>query len=288
MGKFTYHYNASALGLGGVLQDDRGVTTIVPSIASVALAPTGGEGFIEITNYDKDGVSFSNARSRVTGYDSAHSKFTTSSDVYITNLNLFGRVKAAILQTNISSTRDVLETGELATESDPDKVRFSMQTMIRGLTIDGVEVIPELDLVLCECPTFDQFTRRIDEAPDTYARQFGLGQAQLQTAMAALPVRGSFVKDLQHQPTEKFGPRQGFKLPVKNFGNVHFGELVVKPGRRRVNLLRIEFDSTLQVGVQRKGRAALSSRGGTTSTTSPLGGTMTLLSQDSNGAPSWP
>jgi hypothetical protein len=162
------------------------------------------------------------------------------------------------------------------------------RTMIRGLTIDDVEVIPELDIDLCECPTFGQFTKRIGDAPAVYAKQFGLGQQQLQSALAALPVRGSFVKDLQHRETEKFGPRQGFKLPVKNFGNVHFGELVVKPGRRRVNLLRIEFDSTLQVGVQRKGRAALSSRGSTTSTTSPHGGTMTLLSQDSNGSPSWP
>lgn len=310
---FTYDYNASALGLGGVLKHRNGATTIIPSLASVALAPTGGEGSNEISNYDKDGVSFSNARSSVMGYDSAYRTFTTCSDIYITNLDLFGRVKVAIMQTSISSTRDVLRNGDIRNESNPDNARFSMHAMIRGLTIDGVEVVPQFDIDLCECPTYEQFTTRIGgRGIGTYAQQFGVEKKELQSVLEskAQPIRASFVSDLQHKETDQFGPRKGFKLPVKNFGCVHFGELVVKPGRRRVNLLRIEFDSNLAfreseaaVGERAPHRARLAApvdeeQGGGEDTMlaesvlpgsgTPYRGSMTILSQDSNGAPSWP
>ncbi|HEX6098452.1 MAG TPA: hypothetical protein VF432_19200 [Thermoanaerobaculia bacterium] len=308
--EFTYDYNASALGLGGVLKHRNGSTTIIPSLASVALAPTGGEGFNEISNYDKDGVSFSNARSSVMGYDSGHRTFTTRSDVYITNLDLFGRLKAAILQTSVSSTREVLREGDIRQQSNPDNARFSMQAMIRGLTIDGIEIIPELDLELCESATYEQFTNRIGgRGVDAYAKQFGVEKNDLQTVLRSQvqPIRASFVRDLQHKPTDKFGPRKGFKLPVKRFGHVHFGEMVVKPGRRRVNLLRIEFDSTLRFGERVpqgigervaqviEEKVAQASALITDSvdlesadSPSPYKGFATIMSLDGNGAPSWP
>jgi hypothetical protein len=281
--EFTYHYHANALGLGGVLKDDRDVTTIVPSLASVALADSGGEGFVEITNYDKDGVSFSHASCRVLGYDSAYKTFTTSSDVYITNLNLFGRVKAAILQTSISSTREV--TGDINTESNPDKACFSMHSMIRGLIIDGVEVLPQFDNELFGWQTYAQFDKE-------YAKRPGVPPKP-----AAELIRASFVKALD-APTP-IGPRHGFKLPVAKFGTIHFGELVVKPGNRRVNLLRIDFDSRLRVTEEwpdqlmvssgAEVQNALSEAGDlATSVQSPHSGTMTMLSLGGNGVPSWP
>jgi hypothetical protein len=276
---FTYHYNASALALGGVLNYDRGVTKLVPSLASVALADSGGEGFVEITNYDKDGVSFSHASARVMGYDSEYKTFNTSSEVYITNLNLFDRVKARVLQTSISSTREVAggNTREAATtESDPDKTWFTMRSMILGLFIDGVEVIPQLDLELFQLPTYADFARLADPTKGLEA-----------PAANAQPIRTSFVKAIDRGP---LGRSQGFKLPVEKFGNIHFGELVVKPGNRHVNLLRIDFDSMLGVG-QRKslsaGRAARTAEL-STGATSPNGGTMTLLTLTGNGVPSWP
>jgi hypothetical protein len=276
---FTYHYHASALGLGGVLKNDRDVTTLVPSLASVALADSGGEGFMEITNYDKDGVSFSHASCRVLGYDSEYKTFTTNSDVYVTNLNLFGRVKAAILQTSISSTREV--TGNITTESNPDKAQFSMHSMIRGLTIDGVEVIPQFDLELCGWPTYAD----VDQG---FARRLGVPAGSLAApAVGEQQIRTSFVEALDHAPAPMLGPSQGFKLPVMKFGNIHFGELVVKPGTRRVNLLRVEFDSTITIGERKKLAAARSGGDGTTSS-SPQSGTMTLLSLSGNGAPNWP
>lgn len=275
----TYDYNASALGLGGVLKHPNGTTTYIPSLASVHLAPTGGEGSTEISNYSKDGVSFLKACSSVFGYDSGQRTFTSGSSVLITDLNLFGRIQVTRLETSITSTR--IFTDDIATQSNPDKVHFTMSSLIVGLRIDGIDVIPEFDLALSACLTHEEFTTRLLNNSGTYAQQFGVSQGELQNVLATnlQPIRGSFVSALQHAPTDKFGPPQGFKLPVKNFGHVHFGEMVVKPGRRRVNLLRIEFDMGLPF--------TPGAFGGYPSATSTTG-SMTILSLDGNGSPSWP
>lgn len=285
----TYHYTASAVGLGGVLKDRTGVT-IVRSLASVALAPTGGEGFSEIADYDSDGISFSKARSHVTGYDSAGRTFTTTSDICITNLNLFGRVKAASLQTSISSTREVLASDSPKTEH-PDKARFSISSMIVGLTIDGVEVNPELDLDLCRCATY------ADVCKEYAKRRLAVPPANAQL------IRASFVKDLHYAPTTTVGPQQdGFKVPVENLGTVHIGEMILKPGTRTVNLLRIDFDEALRLPQrarastrrQQSAQTANADAAEVTTTAAeatslaPQSGTMTILSLHGNGVPSWP
>lgn len=276
MGDFTYHYTASAVGMGGVLKDDRGVR-IVRSLASVALAPTGGEGFSEITDYDSDGISFLKASSHVTGYDSAYRTFTTKSDIYMTNLNLFDRVKAASLQMSISSTREV---DTLKTEH-PDKAIFSMSSLIVGLTIDGVEITPELDPDLCNCATYADVGK-------VYAkRRLAMPPANAQS------IRASFVKNLQYTPTGTVGPYQDFTVKVKNFGTIHIGEMIVKPGTRTVNLLRIEFDATLRLphGVRASARRAAPEAAAedlVTTTQSPQSGSLPILSLHGNGVPSWP
>lgn len=282
----TYDYNASALGLGGVLKNADGTTTGVPSLASVHLAPTGGEGFAEVSNYSKDGISFTTAKSKVFGSDSGYRTFTTYSDVYITHLNLFGRVEAEILQMSITSTRvvedvDISNQVAIAEQSNPDNARFTMNAMVRGLVIDGVEVIPELDLELTACPTYEQLVNRIKAVgAGPYAAQLGVNQTALETVLTTnvQPIRTSFVKTLEYAPTDKFGVRSGITLPVKSFGTVHFGELVVKPGHRHASLLRIAFDSNW--GNNEEGLEPPS--------ISPFGGSMTILNNVGNGAPSWP
>jgi hypothetical protein len=313
---FTYYYTTNAVGLGGVLKHPDGATTIIPSLASVVLPSTGGEGFNEVMNYNQGGVSFSNARSSVLGYDSDYRTFTTRADAYITNLNLFGRIKADILQTSISSTREVREELDMEVETNPDNVRFSMQAMIRGLTIDGVEVIPELDLELCECRTYEQFAARIGtDSAGTDTRQLDGETEEQQTTLTATarPLLASCFRAIRHQPSDRFGQCDGFKLPVKDLGNVYFGELIVKPGSRHVNLLRIEFNSpyAFSKSAYAQGEALVaepvfkvtsSVTGGAetnadatenvtaAAVTAPTydGGSMTLLSHDSNGVPIWP
>jgi hypothetical protein len=284
--EFTYHYHANALGLGGVLKNERGVIP-VPSLASVVLADSGGHSADEISDYDQDGVKFSQARCEVTGHELAPNTFTTRSEVSITKLNLFDRVTAAHLQMSMRSTREA--TGGITTDSDPDKAIFSMEWTIFGLVIDGVEVLPQFDQELAGWPTYALFD-------SGQARRLSVPPMSLTDPGATQSIRTSFVQALNYAPAP-IGPSQGFRLPVTNFGTIHFGELVVKPGNRRANLLRIDFDSMLRVadGVPTTRRvisdAALQNPAVAADMVmgqSPSSGNMTLLSLAGNGVPSWP
>ena len=279
-----YDYTATALALGGVLNHPDGTTTTIPSLASVHLAPTGGDGETDVSNYDRDNVSFSLARSSVFGAESGYRTFTSGSEVLIKDLNLFGRIQATRLFMNVTSTR-IVGDDETATKSHPDNAHFKMQAQIVGLRIDGTYVIPEFDEPLSDCLTYEQFTNRISGDSVTYAKRFGVDTEELTDAVATnvQPIHGSFLSALRHAPSGQLGPLKGFTLPVKNFGYVHFGEMDVRPGRRRMNLLRIEFDMGLTFMGSAFGPASTRVAAATSTT-----GSMTLLSLDGNGAPSWP
>src|SRR5436309_13821209 len=77
-----YVFNASAIGLGGVLTSPK--RKVIPSLASVALAPTGGEGSSIVTNYDDgDGISFDRAETRVWGSSHSGNIYATRADVMV-------------------------------------------------------------------------------------------------------------------------------------------------------------------------------------------------------------
>lgn len=258
-----FTFNASALGLGGVLEyDDR--TIVVPSLASVALPPTGGEGSVVVENYSRDGVSFTRAESRVTGYPVGKgATHTTYCDILITNLNLFDTLKVAMMTASLTSTH-----------STPDESRFELRAMYRGVQIGDDEIVPEYDLDLVDCSTYELFAKRVtaDRALESYAEQFDVPKKKLAAAAQnQQPLHGAIVKELRGGAKDL--ERKAHKIIVPGFGKLHFGELLVKPGRRRLNLLRIDFT--------KKGKF----EGGSTA---PTGGAMTLGSGDGNGVPVWP
>ncbi|MEA2464440.1 MAG: hypothetical protein QOJ98_2187, partial [Acidobacteriota bacterium] len=51
-----YTFNASALGVGGFYDRD-GRRFTIPSLASVALAPTGGEGTATVQDHNQHGIA---------------------------------------------------------------------------------------------------------------------------------------------------------------------------------------------------------------------------------------
>src|SRR5688572_26031926 len=99
MPEFTY--NASALGAGGVIER-QGVTTTIPSLASVALAPTGGEGKSIVENYYSEELAFSRAETRVFGAK-VRGNYTTSTYVLIEDLKVFNRVEIAQMRAVVVS-----------------------------------------------------------------------------------------------------------------------------------------------------------------------------------------
>lgn len=302
-----YTFNASALGMGGVLvYDDKPV--LIPSIASVALAPTGGEGASVAENYDQHGISFTRAESRVIGYRTSDKYYTTYSDIYVTNLALFGRMSVAMMQATVTSTRN----------EDTDEADFELHAMYRGVEVDNREIMPRLDIDICSRSSYQQLT-------EAYLRRLGAtaGSKCVDPRVERIrkglerrePIRTSIVAGLEGRDgaaIQKNGDAPNV-LRVEDFGKVFFGELLVKPGRRRVNLLRFEFNNGRHRSVDRNDA---DSNGGShrgpqpqmqrqmlrrsiespdsdftpppPSQPSPDSGTLTVGSGDGNGAPVWP
>jgi hypothetical protein len=82
-------------------------------------------------------------------------------------------------------------------------------------------------------------------------------------------VRGSIVADLRKPATSQLSHRRN-KVDVPGLGKLQFGELLLKQGRRRVNLLRLDFgDPTLE-------------------SHETSGGSLVMASGEGNGTPVWP
>ena len=266
-----YSFNASALGFGGVLTSG-GVKTTIPSLASVALAPTGGEGSALVENYNANGISFTRAESRVFGTALTDTIYTTYSDVYITNLTIFDHLKIAPMNATVSSTRDLSSS-----ESS-----FDVRIAYRGIAVDGQEVIPILDAELCGVPTFDAFQRMVtgsSESVAMYASRFGVDPDALVRAIGnpLNPIGGTLVKNLQ-APAGITLAQNGTAIDVPGVGRAHFAEFLFKPGRRRVNLLRIKIGSGVPDTDNGRNIIALEDGSGP-------GGDLTGGSVEGNGSP---
>lgn len=275
-----YTFNASALGLGGLLQQGRR-KVVIPSAASVALAPTGGEGSSLIENFDSHGITCTRAESRVAGYSSRSTYFTTYSDILITNLSVFDRLTVSLMHLTVASTRDTRN----------DESNFSLHAMYRGVMLDGDEVIPELDLEMCINSDYNRLASLIGDgggktaAIDEKHKQAiaGIGRRE--------PIRSSVIRSLQIVPADEncgeVDVRKGNVLNVPGFAKIWFGELLVKPGRRRVNLLRFQF-APHSAMMESDHMESVPMSALETHETSHGGGTLTVGSGDGNGAPVWP
>jgi hypothetical protein len=234
-----YTFNASALGVGGYFTRG-GKTVLVPSLASVALAPGGGEGWSREQNYDRDGIAFTHAESRVAGYETSPGIYTTYSDILVTNLSVLDRVKVAMLQATVTSTRDI-ESEEEAT--------FELHAVYRGVEIDGVEVIPRIDIDVCQTSKYETLAQNMRALFADDAQQDERAKRQQLAIESGEPIRTSIVSDIHAHDKRAFGlmHRNRNVIVVPRFARIHFGELLVKRGRRRVNLLRFEFGRAFHI-----------------------------------------
>jgi hypothetical protein len=253
-----FTYNASALGVGGAFEG-----FVVPSLASVSLSPSGGVGSAVEENYDRGGVSFTRAESQVTGFRSGDI-FTTTSRVSITNLALFGRLRIAFMRVMLQSTRDINQPSLDASE-------FDVETEYRGVMLDRTTIAVESDPDLCGCRTFRDVAARVGRTGVA-----GFTQQDVASALKEnrAPLQTSVVRELTASGLKPFGNI----LPVSDFGVLRFGEQIVNQGHRRVNLLRVDFGVA---GFDGGGVETPPKKGST-------GGTLTVGSSDTNGAPVWP
>jgi hypothetical protein len=261
-----FTYNASACAAGGVIQKRNGEFVVIPSLASVALAPTGGGGMTTLKDYHSEAVSFTSAHTEVFGREVAPMTFTTQTDVYITNLRVFDVLSIALLRATVTSTRRV----DPANPHDDDHA-FDLEASYHGVEVWNraagrrQEVSPKVDVSVKSIKRY-QHLQSILDGPGNAEFTAADGTRLLPCADKKMllkrfnadvdttlkheldqknPILGTLIEDVESAVTrnERVARTHGklHKLFIPNFGTVRFGELMLKPGRRRVNLLRIEL-----------------------------------------------
>lgn len=289
-----YTFNASAIALGGVVNNPS--RTVIPSLASVALAPTGGLGTTVVTSYNRDGVMFDTAYSSVRGEMIAEDVYSTVAEVAIDNLTVFDTLHVDALRATVRSRRD-LNMG--------DDAEITFHAEYSGLVVDGFQIAPELDLELFEnASTYEKFLTEVTEvipgvgkkAKDHYRERFEWkdGDVPSPEELAPRPLRASVAKPQR--------PFRGYKLSIPKFGKIRLGEVLLKPGRRRLSLLQIDFnkkegfpifnmadgDSVGETELLDQQFQSFALSGSSTSNSFPDSGTMSIASVEGNGTPIWP
>lgn len=277
MNEFTY--NASALGAGGVFRNGA-ITTVIPSIASVALAPTGGEGKSIVSNYFSEELSFSYAETRVTGSVN-DGKHTTQTYVYITDLRVFDKLEIEELKGVVTSIHG---------DREDEDHEFTLQATYKNVRALGQLVVPIDDVCVKSLKRYKDLQDVIQmvqgaegvtvsddvalpTSGDELAERFGANLKDLETSLkASRPLQGTLVEKVVGELPAAAASRKHHKVFINGLGTVRFGELMLKPGRRRVNLLRIAFANEID------GSESLAADRGA----------LTIASVEGNGTPIYP
>ncbi|MEA2417398.1 MAG: hypothetical protein QOI58_4055 [Thermoanaerobaculia bacterium] len=262
----SFAFNASALAFGGRIQQPS--CSVIPSQGSVFLAPSGGEGYETIRNFDYKGIiTFDEASVYVAGSEHGNIRNTLAS-VTIKNLNVLNLFHAESLSSRVSS-RHVM--GE-----DEGEITFQ-GTSIENLRIGGRQVTVKLDHDFYSLyPTHAELTKMMaqplengDESKQSIALQardgsihgslvgsiggdipvFNETPVEAPTALTD-PKNPKDPKYQEYQDYLKYRKdmrckhpiyRNGNVVTVAEFGSIKIGELIIKPGERRLNLLRFQF-----------------------------------------------
>ncbi len=273
---FTFH--ANTLAFGGQINEGN-ATKYLPSQASVALPPSGGFGESAVTSYSQEGIKFDRAESRVLGStfdDGASKTYTTYANVSVLNLDIENRIQVLALTSGVKSVNT--REGDCTSES-----RISFDGNIAGLVIDGVMIDVTFDLdTFSRYGTFDEFVHSFTTLSEAEmieraeAYNWPMEECKDVVEVEGHPVvqchvprrcttgiRASLLRSTKPRlaPGEIQGiTRRGFTIEVEGFGLIHLGEVLLKAGRRRINLLRVERGKTLDGGTSN--RVSLPATGG--------------------------
>ena len=284
-----FAFNASALGAGGIIERGNVVYTI-PSLASVALAPTGGEWRSVVSNYFSEELAIGHAETRVYGRSMGQGKartFTTSTYVLMKDVSIFGRIRIGEMSSTVTSTRGFEESDDHA---------FDISIRFEHVTIDGKPVRPLIDNRLAALTRYEDLRKALGTprrppaaiAADTgIAGSFNTTPENLRTLLdQRRPVQTSMIGSVEG--LEPFPEPRTY--PVPGLGTVRFAELMLKPGRRRLNLVRVKLGPLRRMSEEGP-EELMSLREGPfdENNGTPLtGGSITLGSGEGNGTPIGP
>ncbi|MEO8032889.1 MAG: hypothetical protein ABI837_00535 [Acidobacteriota bacterium] len=255
---FAYHGNAMAFGA----RIERPTTDVIPSQASVVLAPCGGEGTATVKNFNYKGIiTFDEANSYVAGSsetlrgdDGQETRvYNTLATVSVRNLNIANMFFAESIVARVSSRHDGLQDVE-------GKITFD-GSMMEGVRIAGYKGDVTLDTSLfARYPTYDSFVSGLqeknqdvtDRAP-MFGWQAGKNARGPQKGSGGL-VSATLLDSLTHRipDVSEFKPdrrphiyRDGFGIRVQEFGTIYLAEVHMKPGQRRLSMLRFDLGCPL-------------------------------------------
>jgi hypothetical protein len=289
-----YAYNANAIGLGGIIEGPK--RKIIPSIGSVALAPTGGEGSSVVTGYDADGISFDRSETRVFGNSPDGRLYFTRADVLMKHVNVFDQLQVELMMASVTTVREVIDGEAIDRE-------FLFEASYEGLRINGGRVIPTLSTRLFNSnPTYDGFLNALNQEENAeYRALLGMAQDDMKGLIPLSQTRALEMPTIRCSLLSQPVSDSGFAVDVRDVGRVHLAEALIKPGRRRLTLFRVELsrrsappafptlppdgDMIASRPMQVIASAALLPQ---MADESGSGGSMTFGSVEGNGAPTHP
>jgi hypothetical protein len=273
----SFTFNGSSLAFGARFsQPDN---SIIPSQGSVSLAPTGGDGYETVRNFNYKGlITFDEASVNVSGseHDTVRNTLAT---VTITNLSVLNLLHADLLTARVSSrhaagkaegeiTFQGTSVDNLRIAGRPVQVNFNQdfysrysthETLYEALAKPGEDNVPgmqqliEQDAKKCACTADDSRKKTLAQLlADRFCwdpKECGGGAPGDPTAIHCSLVDSidgievvddkKFDKeDLRlHHPVR----RQGYVITVAEFGTIKIAELIIKPGERRLNLVRFDL-----------------------------------------------
>ena len=254
---FAFH--ANTLAFGGQIEEPGVRTKFLPSEASVTLPPGGGIGQAVSGPYFKEGIYFESANSYVNGSSNGDQVYNTVARVEVTGLDIQGRIQVPFMNTTVRS-QNQRDTDGCLGES-----HIWFDANIVGLVIDGhvieVDFNPEPFRRWATYGEFvDAFTTMDPKEAQELIEAYNWPVNECQTIQedgttkfhvprrCTTGIRASLLRST----TPKLSPgeisgitRRGYTIEVAGFGLIHLGEVLLKAGRRRVNLLRVEVGKTL-------------------------------------------
>lgn len=272
-----FAFNASALAAGAVVERGNVISTL-SGLGSVVLPSTGGEGRTVVSNYFSEELELVQAETRVsarrfaernpkTGKDEA--RFVTWTSVVMKGVSIFSRVHVGEMGATITSTRGF---------EDDDDHDFQIRIWFRDIRIDQRKLEIRIDDGLMRMRRYDELqsflgskraaslAKRYDAPPEKLAKALKQRRA----------VRVSLVESIKGWERPALAT-----IDVRGLGTFRFGELMLKPGHRRVNLIRASFGPP-----KNENKASLASLvAEQSSVESPTGGSMILGTGEGNGTP---
>jgi hypothetical protein len=241
-----FTFNASAVGFGGVVTTPR--RKALSSVASAVLPPTGGQDSALEEDYRSDGVYFNRAYTSVYGTTSPDKrKFTTKTEISITGLRLFDVLEVDSMSASLTSVRTEIPAMDPDEEPFIDE-SFTVNASIEGVRVNGCEIPTPADCdFFADKQSYASFTDYVhhrDTQFEELRNRFAWDRVPRRDAEV---VRCSFLRPATDiaPPDPSFGiTRDANVIRVPGFGDIFLGEMLVKRGMRRLNLVRLELNKT--------------------------------------------